>query len=296
MRMISGLLIAFLLAFSPVAAPAADAPATLQATPALWVAKDADTTIYLFGTIHLLDPRYRWFDGAVKGAFDKSGELVVETVSPPPAEAQALVTKLAVDLSGVPLAQRLPPRLARKYAKALASAGISADAFDRFEPWFAGVTLSVMQYQKMGMQASSGVDIALIAAAQAAHKPVHPLEGFEQQLSLLSSLPPDKQRRFLALSVADMKKAPKTIAKLQTAWAKGDEDALAREMNKGTRKMPELSKLLLDDRNARFADWIKARLDQPGVVFVAVGAGHLGGKHSVQAMLAARGISTTRLR
>lgn len=296
MRIFCRALIAFLLALSPGVVAAADAPASLQATPALWVAKDADTTIYLFGTIHLLDPRYRWFDGAVKQAFDDSGELVVETVSPPAAEAQALVTKLAVDPSGTPLARRLPPALARKYAKGLALAGIPANAFDRFRPWFAGVTLSVMQYQKMGMEASSGVDVALMAAADAVHKPIHPLEGFEQQLRLLSSLPPEQQRRFLALSVSDVKKAPRTIAKLQTAWATGNEAALAREMNKGTRKMPELSKALLDDRNARFADWIKARLGQPGVVFVAVGAGHLGGKHSVQAMLAARGIATTRLR
>lgn len=295
MRIISAALIAFLLALAPAAAPA-EAPATFDATPALWVAKDADTTVYLFGTIHLLNPRYRWFEGPVKQAFDGAGELVVETVSPPPAEAQALVAKLALDPSGTPLVRRLPPRLARKYSRALAAIGVEPRTFDHFEPWFAGVTLSVLQYQKMGMEASSGVDLALIGAAEKAHKPVHPLEGFEEQLRLFSALSPEQQRRFLSLAVSDLKKAPKMIAKLQGAWARGDEDMLARLMNKGTRKMPELAKRLLDERNARFADWIKARMEQPGVVFVAVGAGHLGGHQSVQAMLAARGIATTRLR
>ena len=57
---------------------------------------------------------------------------------------------------------------------------------------------------------------------------------------------------------------------------------------------PELTKLLLTDRNATWADWIDQRLDKPGVVFVGVGAGHLGGKDSVQDLLAKRGISSAR--
>src|ERR1051325_6430804 len=70
--------------FAPVAAvlslappPAAAAP---PAHPALWSVSDADTTIYLFGTIHLLPENYKWrtakFDQAVAG----SQQLVIETI------------------------------------------------------------------------------------------------------------------------------------------------------------------------------------------------------------------------
>src|ERR1700760_663528 len=65
---------------APVAAPAA----TVDADPALWVVKDKDTTIYLFGTVHVLKPGLSWFDEGVKKAFDSSDELVLEIVQPDP--------------------------------------------------------------------------------------------------------------------------------------------------------------------------------------------------------------------
>src|SRR3954470_1601184 len=65
-------------------APAAPAPAAAplpDANPALWVVRDADTIIYLFGTFHLLDGR-PWFNDEVRTAFDGSDELVMEAVLP----------------------------------------------------------------------------------------------------------------------------------------------------------------------------------------------------------------------
>ena len=58
---------------------------------------------------------------------------------------------------------------------------------------------------------------------------------------------------------------------------------------------PMLHKRLLTDRNARWAKWIDGRLKQPGTVFVAVGAGHLAGKDSVQRQLRKLGIKARRV-
>ncbi|MGI9360936.1 MAG: TraB/GumN family protein, partial [Parasphingorhabdus sp.] len=69
---------------APLAAEALTIPD--DPDPALWVVKDEDTTIYLFGTIHILKPGLSWFDEAVKDAFDESEELVVEMIQPEPAE------------------------------------------------------------------------------------------------------------------------------------------------------------------------------------------------------------------
>jgi uncharacterized protein YbaP (TraB family) len=59
---------------------------------------------------------------------------------------------------------------------------------------------------------------------------------------------------------------------------------------------PAFAKMMVTDRSARWAQWIEARLTRPGAVFVAVGAGHLGGKDSVQAVLARDGIKAERVR
>jgi uncharacterized protein YbaP (TraB family) len=79
------------------------------------------------------------------------------------------------------------------------------------------------------------------------------------------------------------------------AWANGDVAGVARTFDGETALSPELRKALMTDRNARWADWLKARMAKPGTVFVAVGAGHLAGKDSVEAMLAAKGVKVVRV-
>jgi uncharacterized protein YbaP (TraB family) len=288
---------AALLFLLPPSAPAKEPPAagSVQATPALWVVKDADTTLYLFGTIHLLDPKYHWFDGPVRQAFESADQLVVETTAPPADKAQAIVAKLAHDTSGRPMTARLPPKLAARYTRTLTAAGLPADALDRYRPWFAAVTLGLLPYEKAGMTAENGVDTTLIATATAIGKPIQPLETFEQQLRLFSAMSKAEEERFLALSLSELSRAPATIGTLTRAWASGDVKTLTRLMNREMRESPILATRLLDDRNANWAGWIEGRLAEPGTVFVAVGAGHLGGAASVQAILAKRGITSTRL-
>ena len=77
--MVHLLIAASLAAASPASLPA---PATLQDDPAMFVIQDADTTVYLFGTFHALDGDPRWFDRGVRGAFEQSDELVLETLIP----------------------------------------------------------------------------------------------------------------------------------------------------------------------------------------------------------------------
>ena len=50
--------------------------------------------------------------------------------------------------------------------------------------------------------------------------------------------------------------------------------------------------MMFTERNGRWADWIAARMQTPGTVFVAVGAGHLVGKDSLLVRLAERGIES----
>ena len=78
-------------------------------------------------------------------------------------------------------------------------------------------------------------------------------------------------------------------------WAKGDPAALAATMNAEMTGTPELKRVLLTDRNATWAKWIEQRMAKPGTVFVAVGAGHLAGKDSVQHKLGRYGIRTARV-
>jgi uncharacterized protein YbaP (TraB family) len=66
-------------------------------------------------------------------------------------------------------------------------------------------------------------------------------------------------------------------------------------MNEGMTD-PAVAEALLYNRNANWAEWIDTRMDTPGTVFIAVGAGHLAGARSVQDYLGAKGITVTRVK
>ena len=262
----------------------------------MWAVKDADTTIYLFGTVHVLKPGLDWFDGPVKQAFDKSDELVLEIVMPEDqAEAAKVTIPLAMDKSGTTLSAKLDPDALKAYQAALTNLGVPVAAFDAFKPWFAAVTLSVLPLTKLGYDPTQGAEMRLTAAAKSAAKPISGLETLEEQLGFFDTLPQDGQITFLNTTVKEIDTLAPTLDKMVAQWSKGDTVNLAATMNESMTATPELTKILLWDRNARWADKIKARLDQPGTVFVAVGAGHLAGTKSVQDYLKERGLKVQRV-
>jgi uncharacterized protein YbaP (TraB family) len=290
--------IALCLSLPACAKPPAPAPrAANDADPALWVVKDKDTTVYLFGTIHMLKPGLTWFDEAVKTAFDRSDEVKLEIVMPDPATMQGLVQATGVAPAGTPpLTQRLPEGKRAAFSKAVTDLGLPANALDRFRPWLAATQLSVGPLSKLGYDSDNGPEEVINAAAKQANKPVTGLETPEQQLGFFSSLSDAAQMQFLESTIDEMSKVDTQMSGMVDDWTRGDPEALAREMNDELKSSPEVAKVLLTDRNRTWAGWIKQRMATPGTVFVAVGAGHLAGPESVQANLAKLGVKATRVR
>ena len=282
---------------APLAAPAAQAAtADADADPALWRVADEDTTIYLFGTFHLLDKQTDWFNDEVLTAFEASDSLVVEAEPPTDmAAVQQLVMRYAVDQSGTPLSAKVSPETAAALQETLAEAGLPANAFDSFDPWFASMSLSSIVMQKLQLDGELGPESVLSKAARASGKPIAELEGFEYQLQLFDDMPPELQEAFLASSLDQFDTMIAAMEDMKGAWARGDVEALAELMNESIRETPELYRLVFSARNANWTEWIVERLEQPGTVFMAVGAGHLSGPQSVPELLAKRGLKTSRV-
>lgn len=267
-----------------------------DADPALWVVKDADTTVYLFGTVHVLKPGLTWFDEAVKTAFDRSGELVLEMVAPPPAQMQQLALAKGFSPAGPTLTEQLPAEKRAGVAKALSEVGLPQQAYDRMKPWLAAVTVSVAPLSKLGYSADLGPEKVLTDAATKGGKKVGGLETAEQQLGFFDQLSATAQVKFLTASVDELPELPREMDKMVADWSRGDPDALAAVMNDSLKESPEVAKVLLTDRNRNWAGWIRNRMAQPGTVFVAVGAGHLAGPDAVQAQLAKLGVKAARVK
>lgn len=268
------------------------APAAVR--PALWKVTKGQTVLYLFGTVHALPANIPWMDGKIADAVEQSDTLVTEIIEKDPSAMRDIVLKTAVLPEGKNLRDTLNPKTKVAFEKALAGNGLPAAAFDRFRPWYAAVALSTLPLMKAGYDPANGVDVTLSARFKDAHKAHEALETPEYQLGLFNNLPEAAQRRYLAEVAVDAHSIPDDLAKMIREWKAGHADELARLMNEDESD-PALLKLLLIDRNRNWAKWIKARLDRPGTVLIAVGAGHLAGKGSVQQQLAKLGIKVTRV-
>ena len=285
---------------APMATPAlaqqtpAPAVETVDVDPALWMVKDADTTVYLFGTVHILKPGMGWFDEAVKQAFDRSDRLVLEMVQPDAATSQQLFAKYGLDTSGKPLTSKMTEDEKAIYAKAMEKVGLPVAAFEPLDPWAAAVTMQVVGLQKGGYDVNSGVETQLTAAANATKKPISGVETMESQLAIFDGLSQETQIKFLVEGAKVVDQMNATMDNMVSLWAKPDPEGLAQLMNDGMSD-PALYAALLTNRNANWAAWINEQMKKPGTTFMAVGAGHLAGSTSVQHLLSAYGIQATRI-
>ncbi len=275
----------------PPAQAAAQAP-----KPALWKLADEDTTIYLFGTIHLLPKDLDWRTPALERALAESQELYLETDlgGDLMASAQTMM-RLGMSPGLPPIADRVPADKREALRKMIASTGVPEMALDRMETWAAALTLLAMSFRQMGLDPEQGVERGLAATHSGARKPVKGLETVEQQFGYFDTLSEESQRTLLVGMIDDPERTRTEFQAMLDAWKSGDTDAIARTFDSETALSPELREVLMKRRNAAWAEWLAKRLDQPGTLMVAVGAGHLAGTDSVQRLLEARGLRATRV-
>ena len=270
------------------------AQATQDADPALWVVKDDDTTSYLFGTVHVLKPGLSWFDEAVREAYDSSDQVLLEITDFDSPQAQATMIQAAMSTDGA-LRGKLPEALVPRYEAALQKLGLPAAALDQFKPWMAALSMQQVAMMRAGYDPTQGAEMAILSAAKEDSKQLAGLETIEEQLGFFNSLALEDQIGFLESTVDAVLEDDDTLDRMVALWSAGQADELGALMNEEMRDEPNLAKLLLTDRNARWAEWIDTRLDTPGTVFLAVGAGHLAGTDSVQQFLEADGLTVTRI-
>lgn len=263
--------------------------------PALWKVADEDTTIYLFGTVHVLPKDLEWYDATIAKAFDSSGTIVTEIPMDAASEAQMAQLTQAKGMlpAGTTLRSLLNAEQTAAYTAAMGKIGIPVEAFDPVKPWLAGLTLSILPLMQQGYDPNSGVEKVLLAKAEGKEKGA--LETAEFQLGIFDGMTQEAQVAFMMEAATGIDEVKPTLDRMVAEWAKGDADRLAEVMNEGMSD-PAVAEALLYKRNANWAEWIDTRLDTPGTVFIAVGAGHLAGAKSVQDYLAQKGIAVMRVK
>ena len=274
----------------------AEARAPHVAKPALWQVSDADTTIYLFGTIHLLPANYQWRTPKIDEAMASSRELVVETIvdDKDPTKLMSAMTSLAFNTPSLPpLSARVPPARRAALAEAVKKSGLPAQAFDRMETWAAAFILLGNKFREIGL--SGGVEGVLRSDFSTKGKSVGELESNVEQLAFFDKLPETAQRSLLEGAIEETKDMDSYFGGMLQAWSRGDVRGIARTFDRDLSSSPELQKALIRQRNANWSKWIEQRMEKPGAVMIAVGAGHLAGKDSVLELLQKGGYKVRRL-
>ncbi|HEV7228797.1 TraB/GumN family protein [Brevundimonas sp.] len=304
-RTVAGTALGLGLAAALVGAPAAwaqEAPAARavpQAAagtgPALWVIKDADSTIYLFGTVHVLRPTTAWGSPAVDAAFDSADVIYFEITNPDDvAAAQPLMLQYGMSPQR-PLNTLLTEAEYAKLGEAAGVVGVPVELLNQMRPWLVALTLSISPVVKAGYDPMSGVELVLRARAQAAGKPLKGLETLEEQIRILAGFPEEAQLAFLRQTLESYEEATTQLDGLVAAWAAGDVEGIERLGVAEMASEPVIYDAMLTKRNTNWANQIETMLEGEGTVFIAVGAAHLAGDDSVQAILARRGVTSERV-
>ena len=268
------------------------APVLTEVEPALFAVRDADSTIYLFGTVHIRRPGSQWGGANARAALAESDEVwtELEINEDAQARAQVLVLQLGMAPSDQPLSALLTAEQNAKLAGLLQRLSAPPNALERMRPWLAAITLSMMPMLQAGYETAAGVDNAIDAAAKALGKRTRAFETIEQQIGFLANLSPDVQRQMVVDALEQTEMGAEQVDTLSRAWEQGDIDTLEQLVVEDTRQQyPDVYRVLFAERNNAWMDVLTRELDGSGVDFVAVGAGHMLGPDGLVEQFRARG-------
>ena len=279
-------------ALFPLLLAACGSQPAVEARPAMWLVEDDDTHIYMLGTMHALPAGTDWDGGKVAKAVAAADELMLELSPEQLAKAGPVFQELAPREKPLAMDARLPAKALAAYRKLEAGSDFGGDALD---DWAVLVLMGQRVAEDAELSPSDGVEARLTAAFRKAGKPISGLESAESQLMLFETLDPGAQRAMLVRATENAGDAVRDVRAMAADWSRGDTDALAKIINEDIDSVPAARKAILTDRNRRWSAWIQTRMERPGTVLMAVGAGHLVGADGVPAMLKAQGYKVARV-
>ena len=257
-------------------------------------------TMFLFGTIHMGLPEFFPLDQSVTQALAASTMLALEidpTVQT--GEMAALAQRLALTTPAI--VATMPPALGPRLARRLEALGVPARLSTQLKPWMLVITLTAVEYARLGYRPDLAIDAHLATLAHSQQIKVMALESVESQLDLFDRLPVAEQWTILDETIASLEsgEAQQEVQSITTGWAKADRatfDALALKYEKDRRLSSQiLQRRLLTERNGPMADKLDGLLRREKNTMTAVGLMHLVGNNGLPALLRAKGLKVEQV-
>ncbi len=273
-----------------------------QGAPALWkVSVDTQekmakprSSLYLFGTVHVLPKGVKWSTPALEKAMDSSDILIVETLGlEDTATINTIFMQMAQDEPTPALLSRFSSDDNRALEKLLEEQNLSKKTLNALETWAVTLAIANSLTDAMGLKRSLGVETIL--SERFKNREIQGLETIASQFAVFDNLSETQQHNMLKSVIKDADNSEDAFLRLVNAWLDGDIDNLLSD--NGMMALPEVRKGLLDDRNKKWAIELDKKLQQDDVkhYFIGVGAAHLVGENSVVKLLEKAGYRTERI-
>jgi len=263
------------------------------ARPPLWIAHGRHSTIYLFGSVHLLPSGVDWAPPQLVTALPKAREIWFEL--PIDETTDRAAEKLTAAFGYLPPGDKLKNHLSAeqdaRLKRVTTQLGLDYGAVESMQPWLAEVTLSLTVDEQDGAAATRGVEQQLqgltpLSAQRRA------FETPAEQIGFLAGALLSDQIASLDATLNEITDDPGAFTRMLNGWMGGDLRELdADALEPLCRASPALYRRVITDRNARWADQLHRRLEGRGIVVVVVGMGHLIGPQGVPARLRAMGVA-----
>jgi uncharacterized protein YbaP (TraB family) len=263
-----------------------------SAKPPVWIIRDADSTIVLFGSVHVLPGGLDWRPDALTAALASADDVWFETPidDDHQIEAQHLFQSRGMLPAGDNLFRHLTPEQGERLRRVADSLGFYPLHVARMRPWYADVQLSQTFNARSGGNASDGVEIQIQALAPLTASR-HAFETTAQQVEFFAGAPVAAQVASLDETLKEIEQTPDLFDGIVGHWMAADIAAVETDAIDTLRAAsPVLFDRLITQRNRRWVRVIRRRLAGHGTTVIVVGVGHLVGPGGVPALLRAQGV------
>ncbi|ODT72474.1 MAG: hypothetical protein ABS75_03140 [Pelagibacterium sp. SCN 63-23] len=272
------------------------ATSSVQAAPALWRVSDADSAIWVFGSVHMLQPDTDWRSPLLNKILAKADRIFFETDVGPAAQARIipLTFELGFNRDGRLLSDKIGPELTARVRDAAEEYSIPMASLLTMQPWLAATTLSIGPLMDSGFEATSGVETVLVEEIPLERQGF--LETAEEQLGFLASGSEAEQISMLEATLDTLHMMQDDIESMVDAWLAGEPETLGEmfmsQMGDYDQGMVER---IIDQRNHNWVTQIETMLADNEQVLLVVGAAHMTGDASVIRLLEDKGFASERL-
>lgn len=271
-----------------------------ECTPLLYkVTKDgSDTTMYLFGSIHVADDRAYPLPEKVMNAYNNSDYLAVEFdmvayASDYKKQVESLQTLVLTD--GTMVTDHLSDETYQLMVKYLKDNNLYNSMYDYYKPAIHYSLISSIQTELSKLDSDLGIDMYFLEKAHKENKEILEVESATSQYEVLGSLPDELYDFLINSSIIYEESMIEETNDLYEAWLKGDAEYIIELSSSEDTELLEdyddykdlvalledYDKALIDDRNVSMTEKATEYFEEGKNVFFVVGLAHIVGEGAI---------------